>query len=303
MIPCLISSSTVTVIFKAKPFSLPIEDDRAKPLAEAAEANDAAKVEEIINAHQKALAEALALNVTELAGITVEIRYGHVYINGQLDDGSAARRILHLHKIGLPHKHLMNFLARLRKNPSKNSVDQLYGFLEANKLPITPDGYVIAFKAVRDDFLDIYSGTIDNSVGRTVAVERYQVDDDFNRTCSHGLHVCGESYLPNFGVDRPSRVVLVKIDPADFVAVPRDYNNAKARVCRYEVIDEMSREGAAKYFETRSRVTFDRQGIVEEAELETEEEDFDETLESDLEDDYKAEDEEEDFDPTNWKPA
>lgn len=256
-IPCLISSSTVTVVYRTKPFVLPIEDKRAKSLAEAALEGNGEMVEEIITAHQRELEETLKLSIVELEGVKVEIRYGHVYVNGKLDDGSAARRIVALRDAGLPHKNLMNFLARLRKNPSKNSVDQLYGFLEANKLPITSDGFVIAFKVVRDDFRDIYSGTIDNSVGRVVEVERHEVDDDFNRTCSHGLHVCGESYLPHFGVNYPSRVVLLKIDPADFVAVPRDYNNAKARVCRYEVIEEMSREDAAEYFKHRSRVSFE----------------------------------------------
>jgi hypothetical protein len=124
------------------------------------------------------------------------------------------------------------------KNPSKRSVDELYGFLEKNSLPITPDGHFLAYKKVRRDFKDIHSGTMDNSPGTIVEMERNQVDDNKDQTCSTGLHFCGLSYLEFFG-DRNSRVVIVKIDPADVVSIPSDYNGAKGRACRYEVIGEM----------------------------------------------------------------
>jgi hypothetical protein len=32
--------------------------------------------------------------------------------------------------------------------------------------------------------------------------------------------------------------MIVKINPADVVAIPTDYNNQKGRCCRYEVVDE-----------------------------------------------------------------
>ena len=32
---------------------------------------------------------------------------------------------------------------------------------------------------------------------------------------------------------------FIKIHPADFVSVPYDYDGAKARVCKYEVIEEV----------------------------------------------------------------
>ena len=32
--------------------------------------------------------------------------------------------------------------------------------------------------------------------------------------------------------------MLVKVDPADVVSIPVDYNNTKMRCCRYEVIGE-----------------------------------------------------------------
>ena len=33
--------------------------------------------------------------------------------------------------------------------------------------------------------------------------------------------------------------MIVKINPRDVVSIPTDYNNAKGRACRYEVIGEV----------------------------------------------------------------
>jgi len=118
-------------------------------------------------------------------------------------------------------------------------VDELYGFLEKNNLPITPDGHFLAYKKVRNDFLDIHSGTMDNSPGTVVEMERFKVDDNKDQTCSTGLHFCGMSYLGHFG-SGSDRTVIVKIDPADVVSIPSDYNGAKGRACRYEVIGELN---------------------------------------------------------------
>lgn len=124
-------------------------------------------------------------------------------------------------------------------NPSKRAVTELYGFLEKNSLPITPDGHFLAYKKVRDSFLDVHSGKFDNSVGKVVEMERNKVDDDKNNTCSTGLHFCGMSYLNSFGGER---TVIVKINPRDVVSIPTDYNEAKGRACRYEVIGELGVE-------------------------------------------------------------
>jgi hypothetical protein len=110
--------------------------------------------------------------------------------------------------------------------------------LEKNSLPITPDGCFLAYKRVRENYMDCHTGTMDNSVGRVVEMERNMVDDNRNNTCSSGLHFCSHSYLSSFGGER---TVIVKIDPADVVSIPSDYNDAKGRACRYTVIGEVGR--------------------------------------------------------------
>jgi hypothetical protein len=71
-------------------------------------------------------------------------------------------------------------------------------------------------------------------------MDRSNVDDDSQRTCSSGLHVCADSYLDGFANSVNNRTVVVKVNPRDVVAVPYDYNFAKMRCCRYEVISEIT---------------------------------------------------------------
>jgi len=168
----------------------------------------------------------------------VEVRDGDVYYQGKPFANALTDRLLGMLEEDLPVEPLCNFLTNLKKNPSKRAVDELYGFLENNMLPLTPDGHFVAYKKVRDNYMDIHSGTFDNSVGQICEMARNEVDEDKDRTCSSGLHFCSLDYLPNFGGYGGSRVMLVKINPCDVVSIPSDYNNAKGRACRYEVIGE-----------------------------------------------------------------
>jgi len=72
-----------------------------------------------------------------------------------------------------------------------------------------------------------------NNIGSVLKMDRTKVDDNPNRTCSAGLHVCSQGYV-KFG----ERLLHVAVDPEHVVAVPTDYNNSKMRVCEYEVLEE-----------------------------------------------------------------
>jgi roadblock/LC7 domain-containing protein len=183
-------------------------------------------------------------DIIEPKKVVLNYGAGNVSIQGEtlfwkgkeLNTGLSVRMIQMLQD-GFPIEPMVNFMENLYKNPSKRAVTELYGFLEKNNLPITPDGYFLAYKKVRANYLDVHSGTMDNSVGQIVEMERHEVDDNKDITCSTGLHFCGMSYLSCFGGDR---TVIVKINPADVVAIPSDYNDAKGRTCRYEVIGELN---------------------------------------------------------------
>ncbi len=168
----------------------------------------------------------------------VELNDGAITYEGEVIHNSLTNRILDFVKEGLPFEPLMNFLGNLMLNPSKRAVDELYDFLEAGELPITEDGYFLAYKNVNDNYMDIHSGTFDNSIGKVCKMPRNKVNDDKNETCSDGLHFCSIKYLPHFSASEGGHTMIVKINPRDCVSFPVDYNNTKGRCCEYEVVAE-----------------------------------------------------------------
>jgi len=168
----------------------------------------------------------------------VSIVGSEVFWKGQPFHNALTARMIEMYQDGFPIDPMVRFMENLMDNPSKRSVDQVYGFLEKNSLPITEDGHFLAFKRVREDYKDIHSGTFDNSIGEIVEMERNLVDDNPDSHCSTGLHFCSESYLGSFG-SRGQPVMILKINPADVVSIPTDYNGAKGRCMRYEVVGEV----------------------------------------------------------------
>ena len=150
-------------------------------------------------------------------------------------------RIVEMLKGGFDHTPMLAFLERLYQNPSYRAINELYTFLQHKFLPITPDGYFLAYKAVGPDFKDKYSGTFDNSVGKTVKISRRKVDDNCDVGCSYGLHVGAIDYVKSYG-GAGDKVVICKVNPADVVSVPLDSQHQKVRCCRYEVVGEYAED-------------------------------------------------------------
>jgi hypothetical protein len=162
---------------------------------------------------------------------------GIVHVDGDALPESLSTRVLDFFNNNLPFEPLLKFWAKLKNNPSFNSRQMLFKFLEHNGHPITTEGNFIAYRAVRNDFLDKHTGKMDNSVGNVVSIDRSKVDDNPNNVCSYGLHVATMSYAQNFG-SGDDRLLDVEVDPADVVAVPTDYNGTKMRVCKFKVVAE-----------------------------------------------------------------
>lgn len=173
----------------------------------------------------------------------VEIKNGKVLYEGEEVHGSISKRILEFMSKGLPFQPLVNFLNNLMENPSMQSQKELYDFLEHEHLPITEDGYFLAYKAVRNNYKDKYRGVFDNSVGKICKMQRAKVDDDRARGCSDGLHAGALNYVAGYGsLESGDRIVIVKINPKDVVSVPSDCNCEKLRTCQYEVVGEYQGE-------------------------------------------------------------
>lgn len=196
-------------------------------IKEAIKANDVNAIRELINPRKV---------VVNYAAGNVSINGDEFLWKGKPMHNALSNKMIAMLKEGFPVEPMVNFMHNLMKNPSKRAVEELYGFLEKGALPITPDGHFLAYKKVREDYMDCHSGTISNHVGATPSMERNEVDDDKDRTCSHGLHFCSQEYLKSFGGER---TMILKINPADVVSIPSDYNLSKGRTCRYEVIGEL----------------------------------------------------------------
>jgi hypothetical protein len=142
----------------------------------------------------------------------------------------------------LPVGPLLKFWKRLNQNPSYDSVHRLFECLDKNNHPLLPDGRFLAWKRIRSDRKDFYSGKFDNSDGSKPSVPRNQVDDDHKTACSYGLHISSYDYAKNHYHYGEGLMVEVAIDPKDVVSVPTDYNDQKMRVTTYEVFGEVTEE-------------------------------------------------------------
>ena len=173
----------------------------------------------------------------------VEIKEGRVLYDNEEVHGSISKRILEFMSKGLPFQPLVNFLNNLMDNPSMQSQQELYDFLEHEHLPITEDGHFLAYKAVRSDYMDKYAGKFRNKVGDICKMTRSKVDDNRSVGCSQGLHAGALNYVASYGdVDAGDKIVIVKINPKDVVSVPSDCNHEKLRTCQYEVVGEYQGE-------------------------------------------------------------
>lgn len=181
------------------------------------------------------------LNASPMKTSRVTVEHGVVYLDKKELHNSITTRIIQMLREGFDILPMSLFLENLMNNPSYRAVNELYVFLEKGNLPITEDGHFLAYKRVRADYKDCHSGTFDNSVGNTLEMPRNQVDEDKNRTCSAGLHFCSRSYLGSYNSGTSGfRTIILKINPADVVAIPADYNDAKGRTCKYTVIGELT---------------------------------------------------------------
>lgn len=161
-------------------------------------------------------------------------------LDGEKFTDEVTDKVLRMIDAGNDPQALFNFLTKVRKNPSATAQKELLLFAVANDFMIHADGDILAYKAVRGDYKDIHSGTFLNAVGCVVEVPRHTVDDRREVTCSHGLHFAAYEYALGFGGGRGEwHLMVIKLNPADVVSIPNDYNNQKGRCSRYEVIAEI----------------------------------------------------------------
>ena len=162
-----------------------------------------------------------------------------VLYDGLEIDSSLTQRIISNMREDKPIIHLVRFFENLMQNPTKTAIPELFGFLKANDIKLTEDGCFIAWKRVDSNYKDLYSGTIDNSIGKRVEIPRKNVVIDSKITCAAGLHVCSKSYLSHYH-SGTGVIIACKVNPKDVVSIPEDYKNAKMRCCGYDVVENVT---------------------------------------------------------------
>ena len=284
-VPFMFVDGNLTVVLNNKSFQVLPDHLNYKMILEALPSATSDELLELIDI-EKAVA-------TFSDGL-VEIKNGQVTYEGEVVHGSISKRILEFMSKGLPFQPLVNFLNNLMENPSMQSQKELYDFLEHEHLPITEDGYFLAYKAVRSDYKDKYRGVFDNRVGQICEMTRSKVDDDRGRGCSNGLHAGALNYVAGYGsLESGDKIVIVKINPADVVSVPSDCNYEKLRTCRYEVVGEYQGELLKPLYSS----------VFSEDDYEDEDEDHNNDYdwgwndeEEEIDDEYYADDEDDEYD-------
>lgn len=240
-IPQIVTSRSITFYVAGEPYSI----DRSSSAYEEAKSilqDDAPDIDRLIELTIPATILMAAVGAAEEADYlprgTVSVTRSSVSYNGEPIHGVLVDRIFDMLAEGFDIMPMVRFLENLMMNPTLFAREELYLWLESSDLPITDDGHFLAYKRVNDDFTSVHDGKTDNTPGTIVSMPRHTVDKDRNNTCSSGLHFCSKSYLPSFAPGRT--VVLVKINPADVVSIPSDYDNAKGRAWQYEVIEQVA---------------------------------------------------------------
>lgn len=233
----------ITIYINSKPYQINSDDERYAKVVKLLSNKQGWPEDKVVKELVKVLDTIAGLKKKlEKLPVKLEFTGDAILNNGVPLHGVVVDRILEFASAGLPFDPLMKFLERMMANPSSESREELYDFLVHRHLPITPDGMVLAYKAVRGDFYDKHSGTIKNEVGSVIEISRDKVDPDRRNECSYGLHVGAIEYVRNFATSSEDKILLVEFDPADAVAVPKDHNFTKLRVARYRVVKVLDRD-------------------------------------------------------------
>lgn len=177
-----------------------------------------------------------------------EVRGDKLFIDGQEQTGRIAVIATEYARKTGTIAPVKKFLELLDKNPSSQSRQEAWDFLQHKGLAIMPNGMVRGYKGVQNDYWSATGnkstkvlrgkvndeGKIYNGIGETIEVARNSVDDDRRRACSHGLHIGTFEYASSFS----QKLLLVEFSPTDIVSVPTDCNCQKLRCSKYTVLEE-----------------------------------------------------------------
>ena len=240
-----LSEDSITIFWEGKPYSVRSDNANFQALRRA-----------IFEARYDDVGELLDIKsaVEDFVDGQVEVKDEVVYFRGNRLHGVVVDKLMDMLRAGMKDSApITNYISRLMENPSSNSVEELYTFLGYKSLPITPEGKVLGYKGVQEDYWS-NTGNADtivvqgktnerhqilNEVGATIEVQRRCVDDNKDNHCSFGLHIGSYDYASGWsGCD--GKLLLVEFDPQDAVSVPTDCSFQKLRVSKYKVVADLT---------------------------------------------------------------
>jgi hypothetical protein len=239
----IITPHSVTCVYEGTPYTKSQDDPSFPAIRKALKANQPQKAVTYFDIFGA---------INKFTKGKVEVKNGILYFEGEELHDTLAKRIVQYITEGFNEKPLIAFLKKVMSNPDTAVRSQLYPFLEHQYITIADDGDFIAYKGVTEDYKDCHTKTFSNKVGTVNKMPRQSVNPDPNQGCSYGFHVGSHAYATKFG----PKTVLVKVNPANVVSIPRDESHQKVRCCEYEVVDDYF--GAltkAKYTVKRDKVT------------------------------------------------
>ncbi len=131
---------------------------------------------------------------------------------------------------------LKPLLLNILLNPFINCKQELYDYCSNLDFEFTTDGCILAYKVLRDDYTSFHPNLHGEHLLHTFGKELVEPDFDNDRTnvCSKGLHFCAKDYIRSYSSS--GKVIIVKVNPRDIVAIPTDYNFKKGRCIKYTPI-------------------------------------------------------------------
>lgn len=186
----------------------------------------------------------------------VSIRGGTIFYEGEALHGALADKIVSIYEAGENYVPFVLFLEKLKQNPEQHSVDNLYRWLLADPqgFTIADDGDLIVYKGVASDYKSHHSGNairngeqlvnsrIPNVVGDVIEMDRKDVEHDPSNPCSTGLHVGTWEFVRGYSV-----IYKIKLHPKYVVSVPTDCGGQKMRVCRYQILEQITERVETEY--------------------------------------------------------
>lgn len=185
----------------------------------------------------------------------ISIRGNTVLVDNDPVDSSLTRKLVEIIDAGEEFSALVNYFENVYANPEPYSREQLYVWLNNHQVPITPDGYLVAYKGMHrssDEEGEYFRPTthgkiivdgeegssreLKQRIGSVVEMPRSEVCHNPHAACSVGLHIGSFEFARDYARGGTGVLLEVHVNPRDVKSVPNDAGGAKIRVCRYKII-------------------------------------------------------------------